>query len=189
MKKYLSLIAAFCFWLCNAYAQDADTTRVKDGGRGLKPEFTVRYSAGMVTSGPAVTGGVRIDNKRTLGLWIGLGNTYNDAAPASIHAIQTAAYLRRYFQLGHKDKVALYGEFILGCDWIYRINGGEKYIIYDSDTGMYYEEGGISESTGDVGFYAGINAGISFRIIKNIHLYLGPTLTTNTIGLHAGIGF
>lgn len=31
--------------------------------------------------------------------------------------------------------------------------------------------------------------GIRFRFWKNLHLFLGPTISTNTIGIHLGVGF
>lgn len=46
-----------------------------DGRRKWKPEFTVRYSAGFISEGPLITGGVKIDDKRTLGLMFGQGCT------------------------------------------------------------------------------------------------------------------
>ena len=145
------------------------TAQAQERSRNLKPEFTARISAGFVTEGPAVTAGIRVNDKRTLGIWIGKGDTYIDSAPANIHAVQTAAYTRRYVRLGSRDIVALYGEFLAGCGWIYRVDGN-------------YQSGS------DVVLYAGINTGIRLRIFRNVHLFLGPTLTTNTIGLHAGIG-
>ena len=72
----------------------------EEGRRSWRPEFSVRYTAGFVTEGPAVTAGVRVDDKRALGVWLGLEDTFIDALPASICAVQTAAYLRRYVKLG-----------------------------------------------------------------------------------------
>ena len=185
MKRVLFAIIAFCLSLCNAHAQSAEA---EDGHQNRKPEFTVRYSGGFVTEGPAVTAGIKMDDKRTLGIWAGLGDTYLDAEPGSIDAVQTAAYVRRYIHLGERDIVALYCELVAGCEWIYHVNG--KYWIYDDpQTGKHFEEEHISASEGDVDLYAGIHAGIRFRIFRNFHLFLGPTLTTNTIGLHLGIGF
>ena len=46
-----------------------------EGRRAWKPEFTVRTYAGFFTGGPAITGGIRIDNKHTLGLMLLQGKT------------------------------------------------------------------------------------------------------------------
>ena len=46
-----------------------------EGRRAWKPEFTVRTYAGYFTGGPAITGGIRIDNKHTLGLMLLQGKT------------------------------------------------------------------------------------------------------------------
>ena len=44
-------------------------------------------------------------------------------------------------------------------------------------------------SKGDVLFAATLQPGIRFRFWKNLHLFLGPTVSTNTVGLHLGVGF
>ncbi len=46
-----------------------------EGRRAWKPEFTVRTYSGLTTHGPAITGGIRIDNKHTLGLMLLHGKT------------------------------------------------------------------------------------------------------------------
>ena len=47
----------------------------QEGRQNWKPEFTARQYAGFVTEGPAITGGVRIDDKRTFGLMVWQGKT------------------------------------------------------------------------------------------------------------------
>ena len=37
----------------------------KEGVKEWKPEFTARYYAGLFTTGPMITGGVRVDEKRS----------------------------------------------------------------------------------------------------------------------------
>ena len=196
MKKYLLLFVTACLYVCTVSAQGAEPSEAqegswkyafsKEGRQNWKPEFTVRGSAGIATSGPAVTAGIRVDDKRTLGLLIGRGDTYIDDAPGDIYAIQSAAFMRRYLPMGSRGIAALYADLFAGCDWVYRVDG--KYGI-DPVTGTHHEEMLIDDSEGDVNFYAGIHAGVRFRIVRNVHLFLGPTLTTNTIGLHVGFGF
>ena len=181
------------------HAQDASSSTLHEGTwryafssagrRQWTPEFTVRYSAGFVTEGPALTAGVRVDGKRTLGLWVGKGASWIDHAPAHIYAIQTAACMRRYVHLGSRDIVALYGEFLIGPEWVYDVTGALTFEYDDPATGQHIVEELLSDRAGDVNLYAGIHAGIRVRFLKNIHLFLGPTYTTNTIGLHLGLGF
>ena len=61
----------------------------KEGIKEWKPEFTLRGYAGFVTSGPMLTGGVRIDQKRSFSLFVGMGDTYVDHAPADIYTVST----------------------------------------------------------------------------------------------------
>ena len=156
-----------------------------EGRQAWKPEFTARVYAGFFTEGPAVSGGIRIDDKRTLGLMIWKGNTYIDAAPASVHSISTGLYMRRYFHLGKKDIVALYSDFAIGAGYIYRIDGGYMTNVETGETVRTYEE----NSEGDIIFAATWQPGVRFRFWKNLHLFLGPTISTNTIGIHLGVGF
>lgn len=156
-----------------------------EGRQAWKPEFTARVYAGFFAEGPAVSGGIRIDDKRTLGLMIWKGITYIDAAPASVHSISTGLYMRRYFHLGKKDIVALYSDFAIGAGYIYRIDGGYMTNVETGETVRTYEE----NSEGDILFAATWQPGVRFRFWKNLHLFLGPTISTNTIGIHLGVGF
>lgn len=65
-----------------------------------------------------LTGGVRVDEKRSFSLFLGQGDTYVDYAPADLYSIRTG-----------------------------------------------------------------------IRCYKNLHLFLGPTIATDCLGLHLGIGF
>ena len=156
----------------------------QEGRQNWKPEFTARLYARFVTEGPAITGGVRIDDKRTFGLMVWQGRTWIDAAPASVYSISTGLYMRRYFHLGQKDIVALYCDFAIGAGYVYKMNGG---YMTNTETGETVKT--TDYSKGDVLFAATLQPGIRFRFWKNLHLFLGPTLSTNTVGLHLGVGF
>ena len=41
---------------------------------------------------------------------------------------------------------------------------------------------------GDILFAATWQPGVRFRFWKNLHLFHGPTISTNTIGIHLGVG-
>ena len=47
-----------------------------EGRAAWKPEFTVRGNVGIFTGGAILSGGVRIDEKRTLGLMLGEQSVY-----------------------------------------------------------------------------------------------------------------
>ena len=91
-----------------------------EGRKAWEPEFTARLYAGFVTEGPAVTAGVRIDDKRTMGLMVWQGKTYINAAPADIYSVSAGLYMRRYFHIGKKGIVALYSDFAVGAGYIYQ---------------------------------------------------------------------
>lgn len=196
MKRLLILAAAlFVSTMVSLKAQTmADDAKVwadgwkhafsAEGREAWKPEFTARVYAGFFTEGPAVTGGIRIDDKRTLGLMLWKGNTYIDAAPARVHSISTGLYMRRYFHLGKKDIVALYSDFAIGAGYIYRIDGGFMTNVETGETVRTYDQ----NSEGDILFAATWQPGVRFRFWKNLHLFLGPTISTNTIGFHLGVG-
>ena len=156
----------------------------REGRQEWKSEFTARVYAGFVTEGPAVTAGVRIDDKRTLGLMVWQGDTYIDAAPGDIFSVSAGLFMRRYFHLGKKDIVALYSDLALGAGYIYKVNG--KY-WYNAQTGEKVQQ--LEENPGDVVFAATWQPGVRFRVWNNLHLFFGPAISTNTIGFHLGVGF
>ncbi len=144
-----------------------------EGRQNWKPEFTARYYAGFLTEGPAITGGVRIDDKRTFGLMVWQGKTWIDAAPANVYTLSSGLYMRRYFHLGQKDIVALYADFAIGAGYVYKMDGSRT---------TTYEKGQVL-------FAATLQPGVRFRFWRNLHLFLGPTISTNTVGFHLGVGF
>ena len=194
MKRFLVIELALLIGLTATAQTMADDARSwtegwkyafsQDGRQNWKPEFTARLYAGFVTEGPAITGGVRIDDKRTFGLMVWQGKTRIDAAPASVYSISTGLYMRRYFHLGQKDIVALYCDFAIGAGYVYKMNGG---YMTNTETGETVKT--TDYSKGDVLFAATLQPGIRFRFWKNLHLFLGPTVSTNTVGLHLGVGF
>ena len=155
-----------------------------EGRQNWKPEFTARYYAGFVSEGPAITGGVRIDDKRTFGLMVWQGNTWIDAAPASVYTLSSGLYMRRYFHLGKKDIVAIYADFAIGAGYVYKMNGG---YMHNTETGETVRT--TDYEKGQVLFAATLQPGVRFRLWRNLHLFLGPTISTNTVGLHLGVGF
>lgn len=154
----------------------------KEGVKNWKPEFTVRYYSGFVTTGPMITAGVRIDEKRSFALLVNQGDVYIDHAPGDIYFIGTGLNFRRYWHLGKRKTFAFYSDLYAAAAWIYKIDG------------KYHYPGGIQEeviddNVGDVRFIGGWQPGIRVRFYKNIHLFLGPTIATECLGLHLGIGF
>lgn len=156
----------------------------KEGVKEWKPEFTLRYQTGLMTSGPMLTGGVRIDGKRSFALFVGQGDTYLDYAPGDLYSIRTGISFRRYWHLGKRKIFALYSDLYAGAGWIYKING--KYRV-NTENGEQREI--IDENVGDMLFAGGWQPGIRIRCYRNLHLFLGPTIATDCLGLHLGIGF
>lgn len=194
MKRFLMIELSLLIGLTSSAQTMADDIKVwaedwkyafsAEGRQALKPEFTARVYAGFVTEGPAITGGVRVDDKRTLGLMVWQGETYIDAAPGAVYNVSAGLYMRRYFHLGKKDIVALYSDIAVGAGYVYKVNG--KY-WENTETGEKTEI--IEDSPGDIKFAATWQPGIRFRFWRNVHLFLGPTISTNTVGLHLGVGF
>lgn len=194
MKRFLMIELALLIGLTVSAQTMADDMKIwaegwkyafsAEGRKAWKPEFTARLYAGFVTEGPAITGGVRIDDKRTLGLMAWQGRTYIDAAPAHLYSVSAGLYMRRYFHFGKNDILALYSDFAVGAGYIYKVDG--KYRT-NTQTGETIEQ--LDESPGDVKFAATWQPGIRLRFWRNVHLFLGPTISTNTLGLHLGVGF
>lgn len=156
----------------------------KENRRSWKPEFTIRGDAGIYAGGINITGGVRIDEKRTLGLMIGEGNIYVDHAPGDISTIRTALTFRRYFHLGKRKIISFYSDLYAGAAFIYDVQGKYRPI---PNTGEVEEV--IHQNKGDIEFLIGFQPGIRLRFYKNIHIFLGPTIAADCIGFHLGAGF
>ena len=171
-------------YLGNRWINEWQSAFSADGRRSWKPEITARAKVGIYTGGQNLSIGARVDDKRTLGLMLGNGHLYVDAAPGDVYAIQTSAYMRRYLHLGKRDIIALYSDLALGASWVYKVSG--KY-WYDDRTGEIIQEM-ISANPGDVHFMATWEPGIRLRFYRNIHLFLGPTISTDCLGLHIGLG-
>ena len=156
----------------------------EEGFKEWKPEFTLRFYTGLTTTGPMLTGGVKVDEKRTFALFLGQGDTYLDYAPADLYFISTGLSFRRYWHLGKRKIFAFYSDLYAGAGWIYKIDG--KY-HGNAETGEQWEV--IDDNVGDVLFVGGWQPGIRVRCYKNLHVFLGPTIATDCLGIHLGIGF
>ena len=196
MKRILTIITVLLITGGSTYAQesmaqDASTWAnewkyafSKDGVKEWKPEFTARYYAGLFTTGPMITGGVRVDEKRSFALFVSQGDTYVDHAPGDIYSIRAGLNFRRYWHLGQRKRFAFYRDLYAGVAWIYKVEG--KYHM-NMQTGEQWEV--LDENPGDMWYVAGWQPGIRVRCYKNLHVFLGPTIATDCLGLHLGIGF
>lgn len=115
---------------------------------------------------------------------VGWHDTYDDAAPGDIYSINTSLYYRRYFNSDKAKRWVFYLDAYMGAAWVYEVSG--KYNV-DYATGN--RESVIDESPGDVLFVAGLQPGLRVRMCSNLHLFFGPSIATDCIGLHFGIGF
>ncbi|MBQ7967271.1 MAG: hypothetical protein IJ290_05080 [Bacteroidaceae bacterium] len=183
MKKNLfKAIACVVFILfpLSSFAQNESAAKT------LKPEFTARLNLGLYNSGAVLSGGVRLDDKHTVGLMVGPHETYYDDFPANVRSITTSVFARRYFHLGQRKTFAIYSDLSIGAGWIYEVDG--KYWIEPTPDGNYEREM-IDEEPGDAYFVLSWQPGIRVRCYKNLHIFLGPTIATNCLGVHLGIGF
>jgi len=180
-----------------------------EGRREWRLEGAARWIAGFYTSGPEVTAGVRLDDKRSLGILLGRADLYLDDALGNVYSITTAVYKRRYFALGsggaggsrswsgdaggrngrtgkarRGSRWSLYSEIALGCGWVYKVDGKTR---LDVATGKQTEV--IEESAGDVSLFLSWQPGLCVRLFDNFKLYFGPTLAPNCVGFHLGLGF
>ena len=157
-----------------------------EGREQWKPEVTARMKLGIYSGAETVTGGVRVDSKRTLGVMLGHGTTFIDAAPGNVYHLETAAYMRRYVHLGKRDIFALYSDVFMGAAWVYKVTGDIAWI--DPVTGLEEKQVRINQKPGDVHFMVGWEPGIRVRIYRNFHIFLGPTISNTFLGAHLGLG-
>ncbi|MBO7286857.1 MAG: hypothetical protein J6U85_01370 [Bacteroidales bacterium] len=154
----------------------------KEGMKEWRPEFTLKRSGGFFTDRRMLTGGVRVDEKRSFALYLGQGNQWIDHAPAHVFSIRTGVSFRRYWHLGARKTFAFYNDLSVGIGWVYKIDGG----YHETPDGEIYS---ISEEIGDMLFEVLWQPGFRVRFYKNIHMFFGPTLATDCIGIHFGVGF
>lgn len=168
-------------------AQSLKESFSAEGRENWKPELTVRGNVGIYASGFTVTGGVRIDEKRTLGLMVGENvNVYTvKHGYVDVNSFGTALYGRMCFYLGEQKIFSLYSDLALGATVVTDVEGA--YWIDPVDGNRKKDD--ISVDKGDVQFYLFWQPGVKIRFYKNIHLFLGPTLSTHCLGVHVGIGF
>lgn len=196
MNRFLISLAVLIFSAGSSYAQETMADDLsgwanewkhafsEEGVKEWKPELTLRFYTGLTTTGYMLTGGVKVDGKRTFTLFLGQGDTYLDYAPGDLYFISTGLNFRRYWHLGKRKIFAFYSDLYAGAGWIYKICG--KY-YGNSETGEQWEV--IDDNVGDVLFVGGWQPGIRVRCYKNLHIFLGPTIATNCLGFHLGIGF
>jgi hypothetical protein len=143
----------------------------KDGRQQWSSEFTLRCRLGIFTEGVMFTGGIRVDDKRTLGLFAGLEEIWDDATPANISSAKLGLTFRRYWHLGKRKRFAFYSDLYAGAGYIYKVTDPESYA-----------------DKGDFLFVGGWQPGFRVRCYKNLHIFLGPTIATDCLGVHLGIG-
>lgn len=191
MKKNILKAIAFAvlmaFSLTSVQAQSIKESFSAEGRKNWKPEVTVRGNLGIYAGGFAVTGGVRIDEKRTLGLMAGKNvNVYTVThGYTDVNRFSAALYGRRYFHLGERKIFSLYSDLALGAAFVTDLEGA--YWVDPVDGVTKRED--ISVDKGDVQFYISWQPGIRVRFFDNVHLFLGPTLSSHCLGVHLGIGF
>lgn len=145
-----------------------------EGRQNWAPEFTVRTYAGFVTEGVALTGGMRIDDKRTIGLMLHNGKAYDDAAPANRYFAAASLYMRKYHHFSSGNAISIYNDFNVGAAYVYKIVGN----VEDS-----------ASKPGDIEFMLAWEPGVCIRFWKDVNVFIGPTISSYVLGLHLGVGF
>ena len=168
-------------------AQSIKESFSAEGRENWKPEVTVRGNLGIYAGGFAVTGGVRIDEKRTLGLMVGKNvNVYTVRhGYADVNSFSAALYGRRYLHLGERKIFSFYSDLALGAAVVTGMEGAYWVNPVDGTT----KKDDIDVEKGDVQPYFSWQPGMRVRFYKNIHLFLGPTLSSHCLGVHLGLGF
>lgn len=191
MKKNILKAIAFAvlmaFSFTSVQAQSIKESFSAEGRKNWKSEITARGNLGIYAGGFAVTGGVRIDERRTLGLMAGKNsNTYTVThGYTDVSSFSVALYGRRYFHLGERKIFSLYSDLALGAAFVTDLEGAYWVDPVDGVT----KKDDISVEKGDVQFYISWQPGIRVRFFDNVHLFLGPTLSSHCLGVHLGIGF
>lgn len=193
MKRIISrTMAGMAFLLLASWSQSLSAQSIKEsfsaeGIKNWKTEVTVRGNLGIYAGGFAVTGGARIDEKRTLGLMVGKNvNVYTVTHGYSdVNSISAAVYGRRYFHLGERKIFSFYSDLALGAAFVTDVERAYWVDPVDGTT----KKDDISVDKGDVQFYLSWQPGVRVCFFNNAHLFLGPTLSTHCLGVHLGIGF
>ena len=189
MKRVFSsaIVATLLLVSSNLSAQSIKESFSAEGRAAWKPEFTARNNLGFFASGFVATGGVRIDERRTLGLMMGKNeNIYTvNHGYADVNSFSAALYGRSYFHIGKRKIFSLYSDLALGAAVVTGIEGG--YWVDQENVATIKDD--IDVERGDVQPYFSWQPGMRVRFYKNIHLFLGPTLSTHCLGVHLGLGF
>ncbi|MBQ6604278.1 MAG: hypothetical protein IIX17_01595 [Tidjanibacter sp.] len=186
MKRVFATTVCLCLMLLcgtQAKAQLNSTTYLEqwkyafseEGKQHWKPEFTARAFLGPYEGGLAVTGGVRVDNKRTLGGRITISESGSTLMPSEYFITLSANY-RKYLHFGPREIISLYSDFHAGLG-----------IIYKTDKAIDPEI--EPAKPGSMGPILGVQPGIRLRLVENIHLFAGVSLSNLHVGLHLGVGF
>ena len=186
-RVVMALVALMLMASSSLSAQSLKESFSAQGRENWESEFTVRGNLGIYAGGFAVTGGVRIDEKRTLGLMVGKNvNVYTiEHGYANINSVSAALYGRRYLHLGERKIFSLYSDLALGAAVVTGMEGAYWVAPVDGTT----KKDDIDVERGDVQFYVSFQPGMRVRFYKNLHLFLGPTLSTHCLGIHLGFGF
>ena len=178
MKRIIGFL--FCsFLMLSAHAQTDGGEITAEKKYDLRPEFTARVTAQFFQSDYTVSGGVNVNNKNTYGLMLGYKEIYDDATPADIYAITSSFYYRHYFHLGKRKVCAFYVDANVGAGWVYKV---DEWFPEGEDNQIDMERGEVIP-------FVGLHPGFRVRLYKNLHIFLGPTIGTDCLGLHLGIGF
>lgn len=188
MKRVFATTVCLCLMLLcgtQAKAQLSPTTHLEqwkyafseEGRQNWKPEFTARAYGGFYEAGVALSAGVRIDNRRTLGILVAKAEMGSASSDTEYFTKIMATY-RRYYHIGKRERFAFYSDMNFGVGIVNKVELGPT-----AELEEYHSK------PGDWGPMLEWQPGIRLRLIGNSHISLGPSLSPTHFGLHIGVGF
>ena len=138
-----------------------------------QPEITYRGVGSFFTSGKALGVGVKVNSRRSYGIRVGQFAHHVDALPGDYYTYTFGVYTRRNIYLGPRRAFSLYSDLSAGAETTYKATGDniDRYA-----------------TVGEVMPYVSWEPGFKLRVFRNLHVFMGPTIATSCIGIHAGIG-
>lgn len=147
----------------------------KEGMKNWRPEMTVSYAPLIFNETFDMTLGVMMGPKRVWGLGFANSTQYIDDSPADYSHAAIYLWHRHYYYLGPKRRTSFYTDWGVGSYYVYKVTGNQD----DAEV----------EKKGTVDLFMRLAPGFSVSLYKNFRFFIGPYVSTDTFGLHAGFAF
>lgn len=174
-------------FLIHDYFSSVNAHLSAEGKKAWTPEFSLRAIVMLFDGSVDLTGGIRTSQNKVFGVGVGWGQNFywvGEGYGSIIgQRINIFAYHRHYIPLGHKKRVSLYSDIMLGGLCTYKLPD-------------WYMENGIQRTStseprwpilpGDLRWWISWEPGIAFHLWGKSNFFLGPSIGP-TIGFHGGI--